>query len=268
MLAKAFRLSRARRGVLCAGALLLAVVGPSAIAETGATAQTAAEPMRLSYTYDFYLGGVPIAQADFEADIDAQTYRATTRFATVGIVGVVFETELDSRVDGARFPANNLMPSVFEVESLTDRTKRFEMTMRFADAAPQEIDAEPPFRTKSYELDPQAQQGALDPITAIVAGFLPETSERICSRNIPVFDGRRRYDVRIVREVNRYREEGQEYLECDAFYVRIGGFKPSMMRTPVFPFRIRFALDGDGTSRAVRIWGHTNFGLAVALLRR
>lgn len=246
-------------------AAALAVLAATIIVGASAKAEQRS-PIDLRLTYDFYLAGVPVAVAKLQAEIDDERYNAVTALKTVGLVGLFFETEMVSSVDGARVAENALSPALFELRWRTKKSGQ-DVRMVFSDDAPRSVDATPPFKPKSYEIDPAAQTGALDPVTAIVAAFLPNDAENLCQRRLPVFDARKRFDVVFTGEIRDYEKKGQRLIECAGEYVRVAGFKPKMMKTSRFPFKIRFAAQPDGSARATRIWGETSFGVAVALLR-
>ena len=220
----------------------------------------------LHYTYDFYLSGVPVAVGKFQASIEANRYNAVSALKTVGIVGLFFDTEVVSSADGQLMEGEALSPALFEMRSRT-KDKRQDVKMVYLDDAPGTVEASPPFKKKRYEIDPAKQNGALDPMSAIVAAFMPRDAEKVCDQVIPVFDARKRYDVKFFEKVREYEEDGRRFIECKGVYERLAGFKPKMMKKPTYPFKIRYAVGDDGTPRAVRIWGDTYFGVAVALLR-
>ena len=224
------------------------------------------EPIDLRLTYDFYLAGLPVAVAKLQARIDDERYNAVTALKTVGVVGFFFDTEMVSSVDGARIEGNALLPALFEMRWRTKEDGQ-NVRMLFSDDAPESVEASPPFKKKSYEVDPTNQTGALDPMSAIVAAFLPGSVENVCQRTLPVFDARKRFDVRFTKRLREYEKGGQQLIECQGEYVRLAGFKPKMMKQARFGFKIRFAVQPDGSARATRIWGDTHFGIAVALLR-
>ncbi|MBX2856520.1 MAG: DUF3108 domain-containing protein [Rhodobacteraceae bacterium] len=229
-------------------------------------ATTADMTADLHYTYDFYLSGVPVAVGKFQASIEDTRYNAVSALKTVGIVGLFFDTEVVSSADGQLMEGEALSPALFEMRSRT-KDKRQDVKMVFADDAPETVEASPPFRKKRYEIDPAKQNGALDPMSAIVAAFMPRDAETVCSQVIPVFDARKRYDVKFHTKIREYEEDGRRFIECKGVYERLAGFKPKMMKKPNYPFKIRFAVNDTGAPRAVRIWGDTYFGVAVALLR-
>ncbi len=250
-----------------AAAALIAFWGSAAAADPAPTPP--AKDFRL--IYDIYLGGVPIAEGQLTARITDATYFAETKVQAVGILRDVVDGYVVSRTQGSRPQArgavDTLAPGVFQLRSKV-RDEKFDMRMDFANDAPSAVQAEPVFKKKSYEIDPTAQTGALDPISAIVKAFLPAASGDVCLRTFPVFDGRRRFDVSFEGAAKRYDDKGEQFVECKGVVERVAGFSPKMMQRRRFPFFARFRLAADGAPQATHIWGRTDFGLATATLRR
>ncbi len=259
-----------RRSWLKIAAALVLAAGVSA---TGTQADVK-KPRELRLTYDFYIAGLPIAKAKLNARIEDGFYSAESSGKTTGIAALFFGSKVESSGGGLLMPTeadavDGMAPQVFEAYF---KVKKKDMTLRIAydGDAPESVEAEPPFRKKSYEIDPTEQHGALDPMSAIVAAYLPvKSAAAVCNRTITVFDGRKRFDVRFDGLLEEYEEDGARYVECAGTYFRIGGFKKKHM-TPerrTYPFKIRFRMNKEGAPLPVRIWGDTDFGTAVALLR-
>lgn len=262
----AFSRSKARQSIV--GLVSGAFFAVSAIAAAQPVeARNIGEMIDLQLTYDFYLGGLPVAVAKVQASIEDDRYNAATALKTVGVVGFFFDTEFVSSVAGQRMQGNALAPSLFKMRWRTSKEHQ-NVRMPYNGDAPGIVEAEPPFRKKTYEIDPTEQSGALDPMTAIVAGLLPQSVSNLCDRVIPIFDARRRYDVKFTGQIDDRLEDGKRIVECDGEYTRVAGFKNKMMEKPTYPFKIRFAVEEDGTATALRIWGGTAFGAAVATLRQ
>ncbi|MEO1329290.1 MAG: DUF3108 domain-containing protein [Pseudomonadota bacterium] len=232
-----------------------------------------AKPLKLRHTYDIYLGGVPIAEGRLRARVTEISYAAKTDIRAAGVLQSMFEARVQSQTQGSRpdpesVPrADALNPGVFQMKSIF-QDKKFDMRMDFAEGAPSEIFAEPKYKKKKYEIDPKDQRGALDPISAVLMAFLPAASGDVCDRTIPVFDGRRRFDIVFLRAAKSYEEGRRRIVECDAVFRRVAGFKPSMMKKRDFPFVVKFNVRRDGRPTATQAWGETDYGVAMVTLRQ
>lgn len=235
---------------------------------------TMIQPVEHALTYNFYIAGLKVAKAKFRAKIDGGYYSAVTTGKTTGVAALFFGSRVESSGGGSLKPTvadaePGLAPELFEAFF---EVKEKEMSLRIAydGDAPGTVEAAPPFKKKSYEIDPRAQKGALDPMSSIVAAFMPvETEDGVCSRRIPVFDGRKRFDVTFDEVIDAYEEDGDRYVECSGTYRRLGGYKAKHM-TPErrqYPFKIRFRVNDLDAPVPVRIWADTDYGTGVALLR-
>ncbi|MEM9062650.1 MAG: DUF3108 domain-containing protein [Pseudomonadota bacterium] len=211
--------------------------------------------------YDFYLGGIKAGEVSIDADFHEDHYEARSVLRTAGIVGLVYKASFEAETFGA-LTENGLSPRRFAADSRM-RSKKQRVEMIYTNDAPATVNAEPAFVEKSYQIDPAAQTGTLDPISAAISALAPMPRERICNRSVQVFDGRRRYAIDLGEPV----VDGKR-TRCSALYRRIAGFKPKMMKKrPEFPFRIWFEDRPDGRAHIVRAAGESMFGLAVVLLR-
>ncbi|MCI4660395.1 MAG: DUF3108 domain-containing protein [Neomegalonema sp.] len=242
-------------GLLCFGAIAFSAPVSSS------------NKMDLALKYDFYLGGLSVGEAELEARVDQEHYKVMSKLRTSGVVGWFYDMEVITSADGSRLGVDEFLPAVFELKSRT-KEKHQDVTVAFSGSAPSSVQADPPFRKKSYEIDPTKQIGTLDPVSAAIAAFLPKGVEDICNRSLKIFDGRRRYDVDFVSIRDEVRDKDGHRIECNGVFRRVAGYRPKTMRKRTeFDFYIRFEVQQDGSAHASRIWGDTDFGTAIAVLR-
>lgn len=215
----------------------------------------------VSTIYDLYLGGIKAGELTVDAQVRGERYRAHSVMRTAGVVGYFYKASFEAETEGALSP-DGPRPLRFAAASRMKKKSQF-VEMFYGADAPREIRAEPAFVPKPWQVDPTAQSGAYDPITAALWTLAPRPKGRICNTSVEVFDGRRRYAVDLGKPVTDGRR-----IRCPAVYRRIAGFKPKMMRKrPRFPFDIWYEERGDGRAHVVRAAGDTMFGVAVVLLR-
>lgn len=218
-------------------------------------------PPEVDTIYDLYLGGIKAGELQISADYAEQTYSAQSVLRTAGIVGFVYKASFEAQTEG-RLTDQGLAPDRFAADSRM-KSKSQSVEMIYGEGAPQQVNAQPAFVPKPWEVDPAAQTGALDPITAALMALAPAPKDLICNQSVEVFDGRRRYAIDLGAPVT---EHGR--IKCPAVYRRIAGFKPKMMQeSPRFPFNIWFEEREGGVAHVVRAAGESMFGLAVVLLR-
>jgi len=211
--------------------------------------------------YDLYLGGIWAGVLTIDAKFEPTTYSAASILRTAGIVGFFYKASFEAEAHGT-LGDGGLAPVLFIAASRMKKKEQY-VEMEYEGAAPSAVRAEPPFVPKPWEIDPAAQTGTIDPITAAITALAPLPLAQICNRTVEIYDGRRRYAIDIGAPVF-----GGERIRCPALYRRVAGFKPKMMRkTPTFPFDVWYEERPDGLTHLVRVAGGSMFGVAVVLLR-
>ena len=244
---------------LTAATLALALGLGTLFAERGA--QSAPEPLDVDHMYDIYIGGLWLAEMSVNADFDGTRYTANARLETTGVVGRFFKASFEAQAEGAQ-NGTGYQPDLFVADS-RDTRKSQHVEMTYAQGRPASLIAEPEFKPKPWEIDPLAQQGTADPLSAALEFLANQEDGKLCNRGVEIFDGRKRYAIELKEPVKR--EEG---IRCDAVYRRIAGFKPKKMEDPEFPFAFWFQQAENGSWEVLRAVGDTPLGTAVIRRRK
>lgn len=233
----------------------------------------AAEPTPIGLAYRFYVGGLLIGKAVIHGEVRADGYEINSAVSTSGAASWFVKAELTTRSAGSVETGPDglaLRPAVFELDTLSGDDVQ-DVTVLYGPTAPKSVTADPPFKPKAYEIDPTEQTDTVDPIAAGLLGALlargVADAARICDARLPIFDGRRRYDLILDGVDRELFEGGTRLLDCRARWRRVGGFKEKHMRRPDYEFTLRVRLEPNGLATPVRAWGSTPFGGAVAVLR-
>lgn len=257
-------LSRVLQG-FCAGfALVLPAIASE---ETGDADAFAA-------SYDFYIGGLSIAEITFNGDVSPLGYSADSTVETRGFLDLIVSGRVNAAAEGYRHTKGHLAPDRYA----TDYTARDEARTVSIDYSGEVADVSitPPEPPKPYDTDASEHPGALDPVTAAVTMMNPRDPEDLCNRTIPIFDGKRRYDI-VLLPVSRRPEGNNPPLpswdkpmqRCFGVYERIAGFEGKLQNEQkFFPFDIWFEDSGDSLYRIVRLSGKTKLGYAIGTLRK
>jgi hypothetical protein len=222
-----------------------------ALSAAGAEAQTTH-----AATYDLTLGGLRAGVVSFSAVEDGGRYSAAARAVSSGIVALVQDLGYDARSVG-RLTGGGFVPSRYEETANTgERTSR--AVMEYVSGVPQVKAYDPPQERRSRDVDPATQGGTVDPMTAIYALLRDVPRDKVCTLDVPVFDGRRASRVTTAGP----RADG-ERIVCDGEYRRVAGFSRSQMRKKTsFPFTITYVPAGD-RYRVDRISIDTLYGRAT-----
>ena len=125
-----------------------------------------------------------------------------------------------------------------------------DITMRFSGGVPSFVEWVPARKVRARDVDPQAQGGTVDPVSAALAVLQPLSAEIACGRKIEIYDGSKR--SRIIIGEPRQTENG---VRCSGAYKRVAGFSKKQMSEKVdFPFTVLYETrDGKLTIRSMEL---------------
>lgn len=248
---------------LSSASRLAAAVGLAA--GLAATSAAARAPLDLDLTYVLSVTGLKIGQVDISVELDDAGYRGAARAETTGLAGWFAQALANTKSQGAVDASGKVAPESFNLVAETAK-KTLTVDIAYEGDAPAKVTSDPAFRPKSYEADPAEQHGALDPVSAIVASIVSTSADGGCGRTIPVFDGRRRYDVVLGAPTGEGELEGTPYVECSATVKRVAGYKAKAMEKPDLTFTARFSTNDDGITRPLQAWSDLTVGYVALTL--
>ena len=178
--------------------------------------------------YDVYVGGVHLVAAQIWFEEQGNTYHAIVKANTHGIWGRFFpwHTVLESygSISGDRF-----VPQKFFTRDEWEHKAKM-TALDFDGKGGIKANFDPPNTDKNREIvTPEQQQGALDPVTALLQMLAHIAVEKSCAMPVPVFDGKRRFDI-TGRDAPAETTEGDDYgvysgkaRVCNAYFKMISG---------------------------------------------
>jgi hypothetical protein len=198
----------------CATALALAILVPGAArADAGKEAEIrAGEPASLAY--EVYFGGVRALTMQADISLTGAQFQVQLSARTRGIADWIFDWIAQASTDGS-VTEGILRPGRHDSVS-TLRGKRREVSLTFQPDGAITARTVPPVEEDEREpVTPEQQRGAVDPLSALLILAQDIGAGRGCDRTLPVFDGRRRYDL-------AFRNGGQEILKPSEYTVFSG----------------------------------------------
>ena len=241
-----------RRFLRFAAALVL-------MAALGQPMGRAAPPAALSLTYAVSIRGFPLLTLDVRIAETVGSYTVSGFIRTAGVVDLLADFVMQSESRGT-IAADVLRPSLHETASHWRNGQRGTHLEYAGDGTVAAVvtPAEEPGRPEPPLPTPEQTVGTLDPLSAILAINRAIARAGSCAMQVPVFDGRRRYDLVLA-------DDGMEQASttagaaplkrCGIEVVKIAGFpekeagRPDHGRAwiqaqgegqPVLPVRIEF----------------------------
>jgi hypothetical protein len=200
---------------------------------TGISGSPAHAQGRLKAHYTISMTGVSIGQIVWLVAIGDQRYTTSANGNASGVLSVLVNGEgsVDTRgnIDDGR-PAPKFFTS-----NITDDEGKSELRMTFDDGGVKEmIPHEPPPRADRVPVTDAHRRGAADPLTAML---IPDDGDALasanCNRVLPIFDGRRRYDLALsfkrIDKVTIDRSYSGFVLVCGVILQPIAGYRADSM---------------------------------------
>lgn len=220
----------------------------------GAATRAPAVP-ELSASYDIKVAMLTIGQASLTAAVEADAYRAGAVVSTKGLARLFAEEDWAAEATGQVDP-RGLTPVRFR----SSDDKR-DVVVDFDAGVPERVQVEPEPEVKPWSIDPRAQQGVTDPVTALVSLLAPVPAGEACGRRVEAFDGRHRFAF-VLGEA----DTADGTIRCEGAFAYLAGYKPDKAgRTRAFS--VEYAERDGGLVQIERITLPTTVGNVVMRLR-
>ncbi|WP_245613220.1 DUF3108 domain-containing protein [Skermanella stibiiresistens] len=158
----------------------------------GAQGALAAERVRLGYA--IYAGGFEVLQASMLLDVQRNSYSVEVSAETQGLLGTFFPWRTLSRSDGV-LRAGEAEPRVHQQQG-SWRGQGRTVRLDYDGAGGVAADVMPPDDPAEREpVPPEMIPNTTDPLSAVLSVAAGVALGRGCTETVPVFDGRRRYDL-------------------------------------------------------------------------
>lgn len=252
------------RNLICAGLLVMwPAVSPAMASDARAARNEAADAaasgdtLTVDLEFEFYFGGLHVLSLVADGAVGPVNYRLNSELRTRGLTDLFFRSVIRSHSAGrfapetasAAIPAPKPLPRSFETAS-DGRWGARRVTIDYADGDPRQIAAEPPYnRDNRTPVSDVLRRATVDPQTAALLSIAAGASERSCGGSVPVFDGRRRYNLNFTYLGTDELRPGKQgfyagpAVRCRLVYERIAGFDEAYARE-----------HGDGREHEVTIW--------------
>jgi hypothetical protein len=226
----------ARLAVSC-----VAIATALSLSPAPARAAEVASARVVDLTYRAYLGGLHIFTFDVGMTLQPDRYRVTAEGGTQGMVGWLYGWQTKAAAEGLD-RNGRIEPQRYDVESNWQGTART-VQLGFAEAGRYDLQQTPPPEPDpdiEGELPELLPDGTVDPLSLAIAASRALEQNGRCDQTVPVFDGRRRYDLTLTH-IDAATLPQSEYsiyqgpaVRCSFSMKRISGFRKSWKtRRPV-----------------------------------
>jgi uncharacterized protein DUF3108 len=187
---------------------------------------------KVDVEYVVYLGGFHLSTLSFSSILNGQTYQIRSHIRTDGFVDKFVRTNANIGSIGS-FAEHRVIPQLYNSD-ITDRNQRQLVSIAYETGGPTEVLSFPKYNLKKHPVSSLEKKETVDPVSAImqIALGASEARKNPCGGIVPVFDGRRRFNLNLeyVGTEDISTGKGEAYvgkaLKCWVGFKRIAGYKP------------------------------------------
>jgi hypothetical protein len=247
--------------------------GEADIADTASSSE-------LSVVMTLYIGGITLGKIDLTSTLRSGQYYAVSNLETTGIINAFWKQMIQATSSG-RIDGNSFRPAFYDAYAILDDNSKEEVSLTYDADAPPRLYVNPPFKDSVQIVVPDAEQKhALDPVSAIafLTADFGSRVENPCDTIAPIFDGRRRYDIKLKKEADTNLNMDNDLYngpttQCSVEYRQISGPVQQVIKQksalPVvhawiarFPSRIL----GVNYYVPLRLWAQTPYGTVAGVV--
>ncbi len=254
------------------------VAGLSAVAAHSARSS---EEVIASAQYQLTFAGIPFGATTYDGMFGAESYSVQSHFKTSGLVSVFWQAEIDASAKGT-YDATAMRPALYESHYQRGSGRKQRVNIVFGKDVPSAT-ADPPYDTTSYPVSDSQKKEALDPLSAVtfILAGLKADARNPCGTVVPVFDGRRRYNLTFTYLKDEPVKLGKDLFSgtahlCQIHYEQIAGYKPKILKEgkswpPIFGYFTNIPSEGAPHGRyvvALKVWADMRWGRVESRLTR
>jgi hypothetical protein len=240
--------------------------------------ETAAPSSQLQMAMTIYAAGITIGKVDMDATIRDGQYHVVSNLSTSGVVNAFWKSQIQATSSG-KIGVSTLEPTLYDSFDTNHLSNKQEVSLSYEPGSPPHLYAQPAYRTTGYEVPPEQQKDTLDPLSAVMflTSGVAVSADNPCGITMPVFDGRRRYNVELskVNNTNISMDNGLykgRAVLCAVKYRQLAGFKPNIIKQnekfpPIQAWLAVFpsAVAGRNYVIPLKVWANTTYGLVAVV---
>lgn len=190
---------------------------------------------QLQITYDVFIGGLHLATAELVATVDHGKYLAASAVSTKGLAEAFASSQI-SAISTGEVRGNLVVPHTYNSDTQAP-DKRQLVGLLYDGGTPVDINSSPAYDLSRFPVPDDQKHGTVDPLSAALYIMLGSSASdgHKCGAVVPVFDGKRRYNLTFDYKKDATASLGRNYNSgrpvpaylCTTNYVRVAGFKPA-----------------------------------------
>lgn len=178
--------------------VMLGLSGTALAAEDANPDPAQNRALRADTRVDMYFGGIKLGHVDMVTRLEGQAYAMEAKMRTGGLVGLFVENFADLESEGELIEGG-VSPHEYRASYGKGDTLERVTKLIFEDSTAVMLEADPPYdkKNKAADYPLEEREGAIDPMSAALFGATARMQEGLCEGVIKIFDGRRRYNLKL-----------------------------------------------------------------------
>jgi hypothetical protein len=219
----------ARKAIQCLPIFGLTACFASGVLSTSATAK---DQKTITAEYNISFNGLSIGDFVLRSDLNGDEYNLKGRARISVLAGLLFEWRGDTASSG-RVSASRPRPYSYSFGYRTS-DKRESIGVEFSNNNVKEIAVNPPQKKSAARIPVTSKhlRNVVDPLSAVVTLTnigSRKSGKEVCTRRLPIFDGKVRYDLRLTYKKTKSVSTGHGYrgpaFICKVKFLPIAGHK-------------------------------------------
>ncbi|MGH6828970.1 MAG: DUF3108 domain-containing protein [Rhizomicrobium sp.] len=252
---------------------------PMLLAAAPATADQSLKTSTVSASYSLAFWDIPFGHMQYSGVLRGGSYSTRAHFETQGLIGFFWRSIIDATALGNIEP-HGVEPQIYDSYSRYRDHPLQRVTLTFTNDDPI-VFTDPPVNISKHPVPEEQRKDTVDPMSALTAVLVGAKADKDspCGTGAQVFDGRRRYDIRLtyLKDEPVTLDNGQERASahlCQLSFIPIAGYPQKIVahRHPPRMFADFVDLPDAAAPNGryvvpVKLWSELNLGTVVATLQ-
>jgi len=181
---------------------------------------------RWDITVEGYLSGFKVGKSNARLDLTNFNYKLIANSSTTGLTKMLYPWKQEIIITG-KINNNKLLPSSYTINDLREDNKSGHMNIIYKNNYPVIKSALPNIKndTRRKKVSKELLLNTIDPVNSIISFGVLSGSTNSCNHEIPVFDGRRRFNLKYT-----FIEKNNNTMKCKLTIIRISGYSKKELK--------------------------------------